>query len=173
MTKLTTKTSHGSGDLTISQIYDYFEQKAQDALDKAMERSCDLAHFKQVKLRLETNEDLNVELPQLKRLDKKKALAVVKGLIKRCNDDLKGYWAIPDITKSEMAVKHQLAKGDLVPRFNARYAFKTKLGTVDIVVSTQGRHIRVAANTADVKKANTGLALRELEKRLTLAKLNG
>lgn len=173
MTKLTTTTSHGSGDQTVSQIYDYFQQKAQDALDKAMERACDLAQFKQVKLRLESNEDLSVELPQLKHLDKKKALAVVKGLIKRCNDDLNGYWAIPTVTKSEMAVKHQLAKGDLVPRFNARYAFKTKLGTVEFVVSTQGRHISVAANTAYVKKANTGLALREIDKRLMLAQIDG
>lgn len=173
MTKLPTTTSHGSGDLTASQIYDYFEQKAQDALDKAMERACDLAHFEQVKLRLESNEDLSVELPQLKRLDKKKALAVVKGLINRCNDELNEYWAIPAFTKSEVTVMHQLAKGDLVPRFNARYAFKTKLGTVYIAVSTQGRHISVAANTADVKKPNVGLALRELEKRLTLARIDG
>ena len=140
MTKPTTTLSHGSGDQMDNQIYSYFEAKALDALDKCMERACDLAHFKQVKLRIKSGES---------------------------------YWALPAIAKAKLSIKHKLVKGDLTPRFNARYTFETKLGAVDITVNTQGRYIGIVANTADIKKANTGLAFREVDKRLTLANIEG
>ncbi len=171
MKKTLETTSHGSGDHMDSRIYDFFESKTKDALEKSMMRACDLAHFKQVQQRIESGEDLSSELPQLKLLNKKQALAVVNTLIKSCNTDLDSYWTLPKVAKAELMLKHQRYKGDLIPRFNARYAFKTKLGTIDITVTTKGCYIGVLANTDDVKKANTGLAFREVEKRLTLAKL--
>lgn len=171
--KTSQATSHGSGDQMDSQIYDFFENKAKDALEKCIMRACDLALFQQVKKRIESGEDLTSELPQLKLLNKKQALAVVNTLIKSCNTDLDSYWALPKVAKAEQILKHQRIKGDLVPRFNARYTFKTKLGTVNITVATQGRYIGVLANTDDVKKTNTGLAFREVDKRLSLAKLDG
>ena len=166
-------TSHGSGDQMDCQIYDFFESKAKDVLEMCAQRTCDLALFKQVKQRFESGKDLSNELPRLKLLNKRQALAVVNTLIKACNSDLDRYWALPKAAKAELMLKHQRYKGDLVPRFKARYTFKTKLGTVDITVTTQGRYIGVLANTDDIKKANTGLAFREVDKRLTLAKLDG
>ena len=166
-------TSHGPGDQMDSQIYDFFESKAKDALEMCMQRYYDLVTFQQVKQRIESNEDLSSELPQLKLLKKRQALAVVNTLIKACNSDLERYWVLPKAAKAELVLKHHRYKGELLPRFKARYTFKTKLGTVDITVTTQGRYIGVLANTDDVKKANTGLAFREVDKRLTLAKLDG
>lgn len=173
MKKTPETTSPGTGDQMGSQIYDFFESKAKDALEKCVAHTCDLALFQQVKQRIESGEDLSSELPKLKLLNKRQALAVVNRLIKSCNTDLDRYWALPKVAKANLALKHQHNKGDLVPRFNARYTFKTKLGNVYITVTTQGRYIGVLANTDDVKKANTGLAFREVDKRLTLAKLGG
>jgi hypothetical protein len=150
-------------------IQTFFERKANGALKQSLERACDLSHFKQVKTRLEAGEDLTKELPQLKKLSKKDALAVVKTLIKRCDTDLAEYWALPKAAKAKLAVTHKVYKGELAPRFTANYQFKTQLGQVEIKVTTQGRYVFVSPSTKDVKKANTELAFRDVEKQLSLA----
>ena len=150
-------------------IQQFFELKANTALKQSLERACDLSHFKQVKTRLESDEDLSKELPQLKKLSKKDALTTVKKLIKRCDDDLIEYWSLPKVSKAQLLVTHKSYKGELVPRFMANYQFNTQMGLVEIKVATQGRYVFVSPNTKDVKKANTGLALRDVEKQLSLA----
>jgi hypothetical protein len=153
-------------------IQTFFESKANNALKQSLERACDLSHFKQVKTRLEAGEDLSKELPQLKKLSKKDALAAVKTLIKRCDTDLAGYWTLPKAAKAKLAITHKSYKGELVPRFTANYQFETQLGLVEIKVTTQGRYVFVSPSTKDVKKANIELALRDVEKQLTLAALS-
>lgn len=150
-------------------IQTFFERKANAALKQSLERACDLSHFKQVKTRLEAEEDLSKELPQLKKLSKKDALAAVKTLIKRCDSDLAGYWALPKAAKAKLSVTHKSYKGELVPRFTANYQFATKLGQVTIKVTTQGRYVFASLDARDVKKANIELALRDIEKQLSLA----
>lgn len=150
-------------------IQTFFERKANGALKQSLERACDLSHFKQVKTRLEAGEDLSKELPQLKKLSKKDALTTVKTLIKRCDTDLNNYWTLPKAAKAKLAVTHKSYKGELVPRFTANYQFNTQLGHVEIKVTTQGRYVFVSPNTKDVKKANMELALRDIEKQLSLA----
>lgn len=150
-------------------IQTFFERKANGALKQSLERACDLSHFKQVKTRLEAGEDLSKELPQLKKLSKKDALAAVKTLIKRCDTDLNDYWALPKAAKAKLAVTHKSYKGELVPRFTANYQFNTQLGQVEIKVTTQGRYVFLSPSTKDVKKANIELALRDIEKQLSLA----
>ena len=150
-------------------IQTFFERKANGALKQSLERACDLSHFKQVKTRLEAGEDLSKELPQLKKVSKKDALAAVKALIKRCDTDLNEYWTLPKAAKAKPTVTHKSYKGELVPRFTADYLFETKLGQVHIKVTTQGRYVFVSPGTKDVKKANIELALREVEKQLGLA----
>jgi hypothetical protein len=153
-------------------IQTFFERKANGALKQSLERACDLSHFKQVKTRLEAGEDLSKELTQLKKLSKKDALAAVKTLIKRCDSDLAEYWTLPKAAKAKLAVTHKSYKGELVPRFIANYQFNTKLGQVEITVTTQGRYVFVSLSTKDVKKANIELALRDVEKQLSLAGFN-
>ena len=150
-------------------IQTFFERKANAALKQSLERACDLSHFKQVKTRLEGGEDLTKELPQLKKLTKKDALAAVKTLIKRCDTDLNDYWTLPKAAKAKLLVTHKSYKGELVPRFTANYQFATTLGLVEIKVSTQGRYVFVSPSAKDVKKANIELALRDVEKQLSLA----
>jgi hypothetical protein len=150
-------------------IQTFFERKANGALKQSLERACDLSHFKQVKTRLEAGEDLTKELPQLKKLSKKDAVAAVKTLIKRCDTDLAGYWTLPKAAKAKLTVNQKSYKGELVPRFTADYLFETKLGQVHIKVTTQGRYVFVSPGTKDVKKANTELAFRDVEKQLSLA----
>ena len=150
-------------------IQTFFVRKANGALKQSLERACDLSHFKQVKTRLEAGEDLSKELPQLKKLAKKDALAAVKTLIKRCDTDLIEYWALPKAAKSKLSITHKSYKGELVPRFTANYQFATTLGLVEIKVTTQGRYIFVSPSTKDVKKANEELAFRDIEKQLSFA----
>lgn len=150
-------------------IQSFFERKANAVLKQSLERACDLSHFKQVKTRLEAGEDLSKELPHLKKLPNKDALAAVKTLIKRCDSDLAGYWALPKAAKAKLSVTHKSYKGELVPRFTASYQFATKLGQVTIKVTTQGRYVFASVDAKDVKKANIELALRDIEKQLSLA----
>ena len=150
-------------------IQTFFERKANGALKQSLERACDLSHFKQVKTRLEAGEDLTKELPQLKKLSKRDALAAVKTLIKRCDTDLNEYWTLPKAAKAKLSITNKSYKGELVPRFTATYQFATKLGQVTIKVTTQGRYVFVSASTKEVKKANVELALRDIEKQLSLA----
>ena len=150
-------------------IQTFFERKANAALKQSLERACDLSHFKQVKARLEAGENLSEELPQLRKLPKKDALAAVKALIKRCDSDLAGYWALPKAAKAKLSVTHKSYKGELVPRFTANYQFATKLGQVTIKVTTQGRYVFASVDARDVKKANIELAVRDIEKQLNLA----
>jgi hypothetical protein len=150
-------------------IQTFFERKANGALKLSLERACDLSHFKQVKTRLEAGEDLSKELPQLKKLPKKDALETVKTLIKRCGTDLNDYWTLPKAAKAKLSVTHKSYKGELVPRFTANYQFATKLGQVTIKVTTQGRYVFASVDARDVKKANIELAVRDIEKQLSLA----
>ena len=122
-----------------------------------------------MKTRLEAGEDLSKELPQLKKMAKKDALAVVKTLIKRCDTDLNDYWTLPKAAKAKLSVTHKSYKGELVPRFTANYEFNTQLGLVEIKVTTQGRYVFASPNTKDVKKANIELAFRDVEKQLSLS----
>ena len=150
-------------------IQTFFERKANAALKQSLERACDLSHFKQVKTRLDSGEDLTNELPQLKKLPKKDALAAVKTLIKRCDTDLNDYWTLPKAAKAKLTITHKTFKGELVPRFTAVYAFNTQLGQIEIKVTTQGRYVFVSPSVKDVKKANIVLAFRDVEKQLSLA----
>lgn len=150
-------------------IQTFFERKARQALNQSFDRASDLSYFKQVKRRIESGEDLSKELPQLKKLEKKGALGSLKTLIKRCDTDLDTYWNLAKAAKSKVTVKHESFKGELAPRFKAAYEFKTELGTVIISVKTQGNYIFVSANTKDVKKGHTEVALMDIEKQLSLA----
>lgn len=170
-----TKLSHGFGNDNRNQnqsmIHAYFENLAQLALDKSLARAADLSYFKQVKRRIEEGEDFSRELPQLKKMDKKTAVACIKTLMKRCDADFTSYWAMPQSAKVKTKLEHQSYKGELVPRFRATYTFKTAQGAINFLVLTQGRYIFVSANTEGVKKANIELALREVEQQITLATL--
>lgn len=150
-------------------IQQFFELKANHALKQSLERACDLSHFKQVKTRLEADEDLSKELPQLKKLSKKDALAAVKTLIKRCDNNLNDYWALPKAAKAKVSVVHTSYKGELVPRFTATYQFATKFGQAEVKVTTQGQYVFASVDARDIKKANIELALRDIEKQLSLA----
>ena len=153
-------------------IQTFFERKANNALKQSLERACDLSHFKQVKTRLEAGEDLSKELPQLKKLSKKDALAAMQTLIKRCDADLNDYWTLPKAAKAKVSVTHKTHKGELVPRFAVTYQFATALGLIEIKVTAQGPYVFVSPSAKDVKKANIELALRNVEKQLSLAGFN-
>ena len=153
-------------------IQNFFERKARQAINQSIDRASDLSYFKQVKRRIETGEDLSKELPQLKKLAKKDTVGSLKTLIKRCDTDLTGYWNLAKATKSKVTVKHEIFKGELTPRFKASYEFKTALGAVTVNVKTQGNYILVSADTKDVKKGHTEVALMDVEKQLSLAGLS-
>lgn len=152
-------------------IQTFFERKARQALNQSLDRASDLSYFKQVKNRIEADEDLSKELPQLKKLAKKDAVGSLNTLIKRCDTDLDAYWHLAKAAKSKVTVKHESYKGELAPQFRVAYEFKTALGAVIINVKTQGNYILVSADTKDVKKGHTEVALMDIEKQLSLAGL--
>jgi hypothetical protein len=75
-------------------------------------------------------------------------------------------------SKSKVTVKHEILKGELVPRFKAAYEFKTTLGVVILSVKTQGNYILVSSDMTDIKKGHTEVALMDVEKQLSLAGLS-
>ena len=153
-------------------IQTFFERKARQALNQSLDRASDLSYFKQVKRRIEADEDLSKELPQLKKLAKKDAVGSLNTLIKRCDTDLANYWNLAKAAKSKVTVKHEKFVTELVPRFKAAYEFKTAFGEVTVSVKTQGNYILVSADTKDVKKGHTEVALMDVEKQLSLAGLS-
>jgi hypothetical protein len=151
-------------------IQSFFESKAHKAMEQSLARGEDLRLFKQVQTRIEAGEDLSKELPQLKKLTPKAALATIKGLIKDCEEEMTDYWLLPNSPKIKTTVKATNHKHLLIPNIEAYYVFVTKLGKVNIGVNANGNYIFVSANTEDVKKANTELALNEVAKQLTFAR---
>lgn len=150
-------------------IQNFFERKARQAINQSIDRASDLSYFKQVKRRIETGEDLSIELPQLKKLKKKDSIDSLKTLIKRCDKDLFNYWNLAKPAKSKVTVEYEKFEHEIVPRFNVAYEFKTVLGMVTVNVRTQGNHIYVSAKAKNIKKGHTHAALMDIEKQLSLA----
>lgn len=149
-------------------IINFFENRAKAVLSECHARANDLHHFKQVLYRINQGEDLSSELPQLKKLDKKTAIAAVKTLIKRCEVDMAAYWLLPNSPKIKVEVKHSYPSTELVPRFTANYTFTTPVGKVGIRVATQGNYISVQPDTKDIAKARLDEAIRSIERQITL-----
>lgn len=163
--------SHGWGSQMNEFIVSFFENRAKTILGECHARANDLHHFKQVLYRINQGEDLSVELPQLKKLDKKTAIAAVKTLIKRCEEDMAAYWLLPNSPKINVDIKHTYPSTELVPRFTANYIFTTPTGKVSIRVATQGNYISVQTNTKDVTKPKLDEAIRSVERQITLLQL--
>jgi len=149
-------------------IVSFFENRAKTILGECPARANDLNHFKQVLNRINQGEDLSGELPQLKKLDKKTAIAAVKTLIKRCEEDMAAFWMLPNSPKIKIDVKQIYPSTDLVPRFTANYVITTPVGKVGIRVATQGNYISVQTNTKDVTKPRLDEAIRSIERQITL-----
>ena len=150
-------------------IQNFFEHKARQAINQSIDRASDLSYFKQVKHRIETGEDLSIELPQLKKLKKKDSLDTLKTLIKRCDKDLFNYWDLAKPAKSKVTVEYEKFEHEIVPRFNVTYKFKTTLGIVTVNVRTQGNYFFVSARAKNIKKGHAQVALMDSEKQLSLA----
>lgn len=153
-------------------IINFFENRAKSVLSECNARANDLHHFKQVLYRINQGEDLSGELPQLKNLDKKTAIAAVKTLIKRCEVDMAAYWLLPNSPKIKVEVKHSHPPTDLVPRFAANYIFTTPVGKVGIRVTTQGNYISVQPDTKDISKPKLDEAIRSIERQITLLNIS-
>ena len=82
---------------------------------------------------------------------------------------MNGYWTLAKAAKAKFTAMHKSYKGELAPRFIVSYQFATKLGQIEIKVTTQGRYVFTSVDAKGVKKANTELALREVEKLLSMA----
>lgn len=149
-------------------IVSFFENRAKTILGECHARANDLNHFKQVLYRINQGEDLSAELPQLKKLEKKTAIAAVKTLIKRCEEDMAAFWLLPNSPKIKVEVKQLYPSTDLVPRFTANHVFATPAGKVCIRVVTQGNYISVQTNTKDITKPKLDEAIRSVERQITL-----
>jgi hypothetical protein len=152
-------------------IVSFFENRAKAILGECHARADDLNHFKQVLYRINQGEDLSSELPQLKKLDKKAAIAAVKTLIKRCEEDMVAFWLLSNSPKIKVDVKHTFPSTDLVPRFIANYIFTTPAGKIGIRVVTQGNYISVQTNTKDITKPKLEEATRSIERQLALVQI--
>lgn len=152
-------------------IVSFFENRAKTILGECHARANDLNHFKQVLYRINQGEGLSGELPQFKKLDKKTAIAAVKNLIKRCEEDMAAFWMLPNSPKIQVDVKHTYPSTELVPRFTANYTFTTPVGKVGIRVATKGNYISVQPDTKVIAKPKIDEAIRSIERQITLLEL--
>jgi hypothetical protein len=163
--------SHDSKFTASHELQQVFVTHIQATLAVCSRRVADRMHFEQVRSRLERNQDLSNELPQLKNLTKRTAIATINGLIKRCNDDLKKYWLLPASDQIKSTAKAEFHDHQPLPHFKVTYFFRTELGSVKFDISTKGNYFLINTKTISVKQANVGRALQEVEQQIMLLQI--
>jgi hypothetical protein len=153
------------------EVIDYFNELAKTAVNRCHDRVADLKFFESVKGRLAAGEDLSGELPQLKNVKSSDAIFVVEKLIKRCYDDMAGYWDIPSSGGIDCKVTYEITDNEIIPRFSAVYSIKTDVGAVTFTLASKGNHVDLDVDTGSVKNKDTTTALREVSSLLLLARL--
>ena len=154
------------------EVIDYFNELAKTAVNRCHDRVADLKFFESVKGRLAAGEDLSGELPQLKNVKSSDAIFVVEKLIKRCYDDMAGYWDIPSSGGIDCKVTYEIADNEIIPRFSAAYRIKTDVGAVTFTLASKGNHVDLDVDTGSVKNKDTTTALKEVNHQLLMAKLS-
>ena len=112
------------------------------------------------------------ELPQLKNVKSSDAIFVVEKLIKRCYDDMAGYWDIPSSGGIDCKVTYEMADNEIIPRFSAAYRIKTDVGAVTFTLASKGNHVDLDVDTGSVKNKDTTTALKEVSHQLLMARLS-
>ena len=153
------------------EVIDYFNELAKTAVNRCHDRVADLKFFESVKGRLAAGEDLSGELPQLKNVKSSDAIFVVDKLIKRCYDDMAGYWDIPSSGGIDCKVTYEITDNEIIPRFSAVYRIKTDVGAVTFTLASKGNHVDLDVDTGSVKNKDTTTALREVSSLLLFARL--
>ena len=153
------------------EVIDYFNELAKTAVNRCHDRVADLKFFESVKGRLAAGEDLSGELPQLKNVKSSDAIFVVEKLIKRCYDDMAGYWDIPSSGGIDCKVTYEIAENEIIPRFSAVYRIKTDVGAVTFTLASKGNHVDLDVDTGSVKNKDTTAAMREVSSLFLLARL--
>ncbi len=153
------------------EVIDYFNELATTAINRCHDRVADLKFFESVKARLAAGEDLSGELPQLKNVKSSDAIFVVEKLIKRCYDDMTGYWDIPRSGGIDCKVSYEVNPSELIPRFAAEYIIGTEVGSVTFTLTSKGNHVDLDVDTGSVKNKDTTTAMREVSSLLLLARL--
>ena len=153
------------------EVIDYFNELATTAINRCHDRVADLKFFESVKGRLAAGEDLSGELPQLKNVNSSDAIFVVEKLIKRCYDDMTGYWDIPRSGGIDCKVSYEVNPSELIPRFAAEYIIGTEVGAVTFTLTSKGNHVDLDVDTGSVKNKDTTTAMREVSSLLLLARL--
>ena len=154
------------------EVIDYFNELAKTAVNRCHDRVADLKFFESVKGRLAAGEDLSGELPQLKNVKSSDAIFVVEKLIKRCYDDMAGYWDIPSSGGIDCKVTYEMADNEIIPRFSAVYRIKTDVGAVTFTLTSKGNHVDLDVDTGSVKNKDTTTALKEVSRQLLMARLS-
>ena len=153
------------------EVIDYFNELAKTAVNRCHDRVADLKFFESVKGRLAAGEDLSGELPQLKNVKSSDAIFVVEKMIKRCYDDMEGYWDIPSSGGIDCKVTYEITDNEIIPRFSAVYRIKTDVGAVTFTLASKGNHVDLDVDTGSVKNKDTTTALREVSSLLLFARL--
>ena len=153
------------------EVIDYFNELAKTAVNRCHDRVADLKFFESVKGRLADGEDLSGELPQLKNVKSSDAIFVVEKLIKRCYDDMAGYWDIPSSGGIDCKVTYEIADNEIIPRFSAAYRIKTDVGAVTFTLASKGNHVDLDVDMGSVKNKDTTTALKEVSGLLLFARL--
>ena len=154
------------------EVIDYFNELAKTAVNRCHDRVADLKFFESVKGRLAAGEDLSGELPQLKNVKSSDAIFVVEKMIKRCYDDMEGYWDIPSNGGIDCKVTYEIADSEIIPRFSAVYRIKTDVGAVTFTLASKGNHVDLDVDTGSVKNKDTTTALKEVSHQLLMARLS-
>jgi hypothetical protein len=153
------------------EVIDYFNELAKTAVNRCHDRVADLKFFEAVKSRLAAGENLSSELPQLKNFKSSDAIVVVEKLIKRCYDDMEGFWGIPSSGGIDCKVTYEITDNDIIPRFSASYCIKTDVGAVTFTLNSKGNHVDLDVDIGSVKQVDVDAAIKEVAQRLFFANL--
>ena len=157
-----------SAELTL-----YFERYAQSALDQMMGSLVAKSFYQRILVRLANKEDLSGELPIIKKVGIKNAIAVVRTALSDYAKESLVAWDLPAELKKTAKTKisqvqhHQ----EHLPRYDVLHQFTTDAGIVKVHVTTSGQNIKVEIHAGKNRMAAQS-ALYELEKQIAFANLS-
>ncbi len=153
------------------EVADYFNELASSAMSRSRDRVADRKFFEQVRVRIEAGESLTAELPQLAHLETTEVLGILDNLVKRCDSEMRDYWAIPSNSGIESEIRQELRADEVLPRITATYTATTEVGMVTVTVSSKGNRTDVQLDTSRVQNMDTARAINELASQLLVARM--
>ena len=141
-----------------------FRNKVNATLTQVAKRVADRNFFQDVLRRLNSGESLSNEMNAFKLVDRKQAIAVVKKLIQRCNQELVGdCWRFAS-QRIKTQIQTDLESFDILPSYRVEYEIRTRVGTAIVQVHTVGVYFKIDFDTSGCSGYTRNEVLNEISK---------